>query len=385
MTVIEVNGRSYVTPERSVVAICVDGCEPAYLEDAIAAGVAPTFARWRDTGTWTIAEGAMPSFTNPNNVSIVSGVPPAVHGITGNHFRNARAEDVPMSSRKHLLAPTVLEVLSEHVPVAAFTVKHKLTELLSGGRVRVESAERGLPDPIDPYDPHASLAVLDAGARALEQGVRFLYLTTTDYVQHKHAPGSEEARAFYAAFDARLAALERRAAIVGLTADHGMNDKTKADGSPNVVYLGTILDAAFGERAHVTLPITDPYVVHHGALGGCAMIYFPPHRPLVDHEALAREALEQVAGVERVLDRNHAARELDLHPDRIGDLVVLATKDAVLGKRPEEHDLTHVGRGLRSHGSLHERRVPFAINRRVSTLPSPLRSYDLFDVLLNRA
>ena len=84
MTTVELHGRSYRPPARPTVVVCADGCDPAYIEAGLAAGVLPTIARWQKSGFYALAEAAMPTFTNPNNLSIVTGAPPSVHGISGN-------------------------------------------------------------------------------------------------------------------------------------------------------------------------------------------------------------------------------------------------------------------------------------------------------------
>src|SRR5262249_51696429 len=83
---IEVNGRRYAPPRQRVVVVCVDGCEPAYLDRAVDAGAMPWLASARAAGTSLVGDCVMPSFTNPNNLSIVTGAPPSVHGISGNYF-----------------------------------------------------------------------------------------------------------------------------------------------------------------------------------------------------------------------------------------------------------------------------------------------------------
>src|SRR3984893_18409351 len=125
---IELNGRSYRLPTRPTVVVCADGCDPAYLDAGIAAGVLPTVARWREAGYYALAEAAMPTFTNPNNMSIVTGTPPAVHGISGNFTldRDSRAE-VMMTDPKMLRSDTILAVMSQAgVATAAITAKDKL-------------------------------------------------------------------------------------------------------------------------------------------------------------------------------------------------------------------------------------------------------------------
>ena len=101
MNPVELNGRQYRLPSRPVVVICADGCDPSYLESGLAAGVLPTVAKWRDDSFYALADAVMPTFTNPNNMSIVTGAPPAVHGIAGNFAldRDSGAE-VMMTTRR---------------------------------------------------------------------------------------------------------------------------------------------------------------------------------------------------------------------------------------------------------------------------------------------
>src|SRR3546814_19530819 len=76
--------------------------------------------------------------------------------------------------------------------------------------------------------------------------------------------------------DGYCAQLDAAGAVIVLTADHGMNAKHRADGSPNVLYLQSALEEFLGkDRARTILPITDPYVVHHGALSSSATVYLP--------------------------------------------------------------------------------------------------------------
>src|SRR5215467_6644465 len=65
----------------------------------------------RGGGEYGIGRGQMPSLTNPNNMSIVTGAPPGVHGIHGNHYlKPAGAEEqlvdpVSLASTDHLRLP----------------------------------------------------------------------------------------------------------------------------------------------------------------------------------------------------------------------------------------------------------------------------------------
>ena len=106
---VTVNGRAYRWPERPLVVVCVDGCEPDYVNQAIEAGCAPWIASLNGSGTCLTADCVVPSFTNPNNLSIVTGVPPSVHGICGNYFWDAEAgAEVMMNDAKYLRTGTIL-------------------------------------------------------------------------------------------------------------------------------------------------------------------------------------------------------------------------------------------------------------------------------------
>ncbi|HUK63819.1 MAG TPA: alkaline phosphatase family protein, partial [Dongiaceae bacterium] len=234
------------------------------------------------------------------------------------------------------------------------------------------------------YSADLSEFVFAAGVRLLEtQRPDIMYLSTTDYVQHKHAPGTPEADAFYRMMDGYLARLDALGATIALTADHGMNAKTDARGLPQVVYLQDHLDGWLGAgTARVILPITDPYVVHHGALGSFATIYLPAR---ADAAGLAKR-LAALPGVEVVLDRREACARFELPPDRMGDLVVISGRHTVLGTAQSRHDLSGLDAPLRSHGGLTEQQVPMLLNRRVAdTAPGRrLRNFDAFDLALNQ-
>ncbi len=246
----------------------------------------------------------------------------------------------------------------------------------------------GLPLP-DVYSAALSAFVFAAGVRLLEtREIDLMYLSTTDYVQHKAAPGSADANAFYAMMDGYLAQLDALGAIIGLTADHGMNAKhDPVSGAPNVVYLQDRLDGWLG-RAHarVILPITDPYVVHHGALGSFATIYLPQGEGAGAAAAASLAArIAALPGIEIVLDNASASARFELPPDRIGDLVVIGDRATVLGTRADEHDLSGLTVPLRSHGGVSEQTVPLIFNR-VATLGAGrprLRNFDVIDIALN--
>ncbi len=401
---ITVNGRTYGWPARPLVVVCVDGCEPDYLAQAFLAGAMPFLASAAARGASLLGAAVIPSFTNPNNLSIVTGVPPSVHGICGNTLFDVEANaEVMMNDPKWLRAPTILAAVADtgHA-VAVVTAKDKLRRLL-GHKMRgicfsaekadqVTQQENGIDDVVslvgmpvpDVYSAELSEFVFAAGVKLIKaQRPDLLYLSTTDYVQHKHAPGDETANRFYAMFDRYLGELDALGAVFVVTADHGMNAKTRLDASPNVIYLQDLIDEWLGrERSRVILPITDPYVVHHGALGSFATIYLP-----ADVASDVIDRLRALMGIELVLPRAEAAQRFELPPDRIGDIVVVSERSFVLGTSRSRHDLSQLELPLRSHGGISEQRVPLIINRRIEGLDPNRRwrNFDAFDLALNFA
>ena len=401
--VIEANGRGYAVPKTCAIAICLDGCEPAYLDAAIAAGLMPVLKRMRETGTARPAHSVIPSFTNPNNLSIATGRPPAVHGICGNYLYDPdTGEEVMMNDPKFLRAPTVFKAFYDAgKKVAVVTAKDKLRALLGDGLKFADGraicfsseksdtttvAEHGIDNASqwlgrevpEVYSAELSEFVFAAGVKLLKEfQPDIMYLTTTDYVQHKYAPGDAEANAFYEMFDKYLGELDAAGAAIVVTADHGMKPKHKADGSPAVIYLQDVLDEWLGkDAARVILPITDPYVVHHGALGSFATAYLPEDADVAD--VLAR--LGAMEGVIVAIGRKEACERFELPEDRIGDIVVISGENLTLGTSEHRHDLAALEEPLRSHGGLTEQEVPFIVNRVMADLPNKpdLRNFDAF-------
>ena len=405
---IQVNGRSYNWPARPVVVLCIDGSQPGYIEAAAEAGVAPFFAKVLTQGTNRLADCVVPSFTNPNNLSIVTGVPPAVHGICGNYFLDPETGgEVMMNEPRFLRAPTLFQAFqAAGATIVTITAKDKLRRLLGHG---LEMGERGIcfsseladqanlaehgidrvPEMVgqevpDVYSAELSGFVLAAGVKIMaSRRPQLMYLSTTDYIQHKHAPGTPVANDFYALLDGYLGQLDAMDCTIVATADHGMNAKHDETGAPRVIYLQSLLDDWLGaDAARVILPITDPYVVHHGALGSYATAYLPEG---ADRTAIA-ERLRGVSGMELVLDKVEAAERFELPPDRLGDLVLVSIEDHVLGTAPERHDLSALTEPLRSHGGISEQKVPLLMNRTTDLAKGDaLRNFDAFDLALNHA
>ena len=345
----------------------------------------------------------MPSFTNPNNLSIVTGVPPAVHGICGNYFFDPESgEEVMMNDPRHLRVGTILAAFSKAgAKVAVITAKDKLRKLLghemkgicfsSEKADQVTLAENGIEGVLERvgmplpsvYSAELSEFVFVAGVKLMEkERPDLMYLSTTDYIQHKAAPGTPAANDFYAMIDRNLARLDQLGATIVVTADHGMNAKHGADGRPNVIYLQDTLDAWLGKNeARVILPITDPYVVHHGALGSFALVYLPA----AENARAVADRIAALSGIETVLTRAEGAARFELPADRIGDLVVVSRLNTVIGTARDRHDLSGLDVPLRSHGGMSEQKVPLLVNSGVIGHHESRRwrNFDAFDLGLN--
>jgi len=409
---VSVNGVDYRWPLRPVVVVCIDGGDPAYLRRFLAQGTVPNMARFIREGFGAVADGSMPSFTCPNNMSIITGTPTARHGISGNFYLDtATWKPVVMTGPELLRGDTIIARFAEAgAKVVSITAKDKLRKQLGKGLdvtrghvsfssefvERCTMAENGIENVLelvgmakpDMYSMELSLLVLEAGVRLLEaRRPDLLYLSLTDWVQHKWSPEEADARRFYQKLDdcfGRLAALD---ATVALTADHGMNDKSNAAGEPNVIWLQDILDARFGEgETTVICPITDAFVAHHGALGGFVRVWSRG-------QVTARQIIEHIAGIdgiEMALGKATACRMFDMPPDREGDVAVVARQDVCIGTSAKNHDLTGLeGHRLRTHGGVSEAKVPFIVNRplndeyKLRAASSTLKSYEIFDFAIN--
>ncbi len=402
--VVLVNGRQYRLPPHPVVVICLDGSADEYFDAALVRGRMPNLARMCVDGYRGMARAAMPTFTNVNNSSIVTGVPPARHGIGGNFFLDmATGEEVMMNSARFLRVDTLFPHMQRAGRrVAVVTAKEKLRDIFAQGLIEVggiafsaekassaAAATHGI-DQVEAlvgatpeiYSGQASVYVLQAGVALLSEGMAdFLYLSTTDYMQHKFPPEHPEILDFYARLDIEIGRLLDMGALVAITADHGMNAKQLADGSPHVIYLESELTAAFGPGIRVILPITDPYVAHHGALGSFAQVHLPESLSV---QAVCQWCLQR-EGITECHDRETAARLLELPADRSGDVVVSSGRDVVLGRTPDYHDLSALAGALRSHGGRYEEMVPLVfsrpLNRRYAALVAgDVRNFDVFEI-----
>ena len=377
-----INKRKYPNKlKKTSVVICLDGSQKEYLDEASRAKLTPNLDNIIKKGEYFLAHSAIPSFTNPNNISIVTGQPSSFHGICGNFFYTpSTGKEVMMNDPQYLRAPTVFEKYYEQgAKIALVTAKDKLRTLLGNGlkyndnRALCFSAEKsnqatlefngidnvnewlGLPVP-EVYSAELSEFVMAAGVKLMkEYKPDIMYLSTTDYIQHKYEPGHEVANKFYSMFDGYIGQLDDMGAVLVITADHGMKPKSQEDGSPNAIFLQDHLDEFFEKGStKVILPITDPYVVHHGALGSFATIY-----------------LENKNNLEDVIKEIKKIKEIEI---------------MTIGSSIDKHDLSGLNEPLRSHGGLNEREVPFIVNKKMSiNSGKQLYNYDAFYYALMQA
>ena len=189
--------------------------------------------------------------------------------------------------------------------------------------------------------------MLDAGRFILSQSdFDLVYLTTTDYAMHSHAPDEPESARHIAMLDEGIGKLVDALpdARFLVTADHGMSSKSR------MLHLPEGLARA-GIKARAIPIIKDQYTAHHSNLGGCIYIHLEGTN---DNPGPALEVLRNIDGVEEALSREDAASRFKLMPERIGDIMALGGHDVVFGD-PSEVTLPQ---NLRSHGSSHELDIP---------------------------
>ena len=409
---LQLNEIEYTWPKKPVVVVCIDGGDPEYFDSGIEDGIIPNIEDFMKNGFYAVSKGSMPSFTCPNNMSIVTGSEPVTHGISGNFYLDrSTGEPVVMTGPELLRTCSIMSEFSRKgARVVSITAKDKLRRQLqkgmdlSGGSVSMSSQfadqctmkENGIEDALefvgrpqpDMYSADLSLFVLDAGIKLLEEKrPDILYLSLTDFIQHTHAPGTPVANQFYSDMDARFGRLRELGAVVALTADHGMGDKANENGEPNVIWLQDILDKELGEGlTKVICPITDAFVGHHGSLGGFVRVYITGE---TKRERIL-EITENITGIEKVWTAENVAEELELPVDREGDIAIAGDKKTVIGGRQLDHDLSALkGQRLRTHGSLHEAHVPIVLSEPLNDAYArkaeqiPLRSNQIFDFAIN--
>jgi len=357
-------------PRRKILIVLVDGFGPDYLERS----EMPNLKRICRDGGFKIGKSVIPSVTNVNNASLVTASFPKDHGITTNfHFDRATGKSFEMESSKFLLRPTIFERARRiGWRTALVTSKDKVRTLCARGAdlsVSAEKPESAMIDVIGKqesmYSPDVNFWTFRAARHLLKTGnVDLLYLSTTDYMMHTYAPEEEPSLRHLATLDKMLADIvdDHPKIELYMTADHGMNAKTEA------VDLALALKSKSIEAEAVPI-IRDKHVTHHQNLGGACYVYLKRIADL----GKSIEALKATAGIEEVYDAKTAAKLFHLHPNRIGDIFVLAEKHVAMG------DLSFLREPakVRSHGSRHEASVPLIVFGRKAAMAGYEYNVDL--------
>lgn len=347
--------------EPTTVIIMIDGLDPDYLESC----PAPNLEQMARDGFKTEAKAVMPTVTNVNNVSLITASYPEGHGITSNYWLNRDAghdsgeepseepSEVYMESGEFIQKETMFQrATSQGARSLLVTAKDKLRRLLGDGATLSVSSEqppdwvvKGVGEPPPIYSVDVNQWVVNAAKFIMgREQFDLAYVTTTDYAMHTYAPEEPESQRHIKILDEAIGKLVESIPQVQvlITADHGMSAKDTMINLPEVL-------SSHGIKGRAVPIIKDMYTVHHSNLGGCIYVYLEPGD--LDR---AVEIMKQLDGVDDALPRQDAARRFKLMPQRIGDVMVLGSPGVVFGDS-QEVDLPP---NLRSHGSLHEDRVP---------------------------
>ena len=358
-------GSSYSAHSKSqrTVVVMFDGFGLDYL----AQSEMPTLRRWQREGLYKSVKGVMPSVTNANNSSICCGAFPEEHGITGNsYFDFSTGHEEYMETANLLLAPTLFEHAARHgVSSALLSSKKKTISLLSRGTTISLTAEEAPKEWVDRLGPAPAIysreinywtfrAAIDILKRRPD--IQCLYVHTTDYPMHTWAPETLESKEHLKTIDTLLgeACAAAPDAAFLLTADHGMNHKTRAyDLDKTLAAAGTPIRISISAER-------DRYFKHHLGLGGTAWVYLNHPEDAEEKEKVSK-ALVGLAGIESVLTRDEAVAKFKLYGPRIGDLCVFGDRNTVFGQM--EQPGSELPATYRSHGSMHELDIPlFAFN-----------------------
>ena len=353
---------------RKILIVCIDGFGPEYLKMS----PTPTMDRIAKEGSFAVGRSVVPSVTNINNISIITGSPPGVHGITSNYwFDRENGDEYYMESPDFLLAETVLQKAKKNgKSTALLTAKRKLMGLLNTGSDYSLTAEDPPPEMAEKLGPSPGIYTPDINVwlfkalllTLIDRDPDVVYCTTTDYAMHKFAPDHETSKRHIGALDAVLGEIidKQPHREIYVTADHGMSEKT----------VGLDVEKILAENgiASRAIPvIKDRYTEHHQNLGGTSYVYLEATDSLPEAEA----ALKECWGIEAVFVKEDAAERFELMADRIGDLLVLGEKEVVFGS----FDQARVDVNVRSHGSLHENQVPMLVYGNTSVRDGD-RNYD---------
>ncbi len=344
---------------RKALVFLVDGFDPAYVQPARMPRLAALMAQ----GAATLdGRGVLPSLTNVNHVSLLTGTYPERHGLSTNfYFDRATWSERFMDEVDFVKEPLLFERFrAAGWSTGLVTAKEKLTRLLRRGldhcvdmKSHPEPFRAAAGAPPDVFSLEINLWVLRMAREvATRLAPDLLYVATTDYPQHKLAPEEPPMQAYLAEQDQALGRLldvyDLADTVVIFTADHGMNAKPRSLSPVRVL-------AEAGIDAHGVPLIRDGLYAHHRDLGGALYLYFRDAGAVGD----ARALLGRTPGVDQVVERAEAGTDR-LPGDRVGDLICWGARDTALGiwaEGPARREET----GLRSHGSKHEQRIPMIV------------------------
>jgi phosphonoacetate hydrolase len=357
----------------SLLFICLDGWDPSYLKNIRL----PSLNRIKEAGAFRLIDAAVPTLTNVNHVSMLTGAYPEKHGITGNYgFARESGNYFYIDSPEFIKEPLItVRFRKAGFKTVLLTVKAKLEGLLSTGMSLSLSAESAPPEwvkrfgpPGDIYSAEANLWLFKVACELLEEpGPKFIYLTSSDWITHAFGPGSPEANDYFARVDKAIGEILERFPKINLcvTADHGMNDKSTALDPGRLLTHNGI--------GAVTVPlIRDRYVVHHKNLGGACCVFLNEQKYVQD----AVSFISSCPGVENAVDAATAASTYRLPRNLIGDIFILGDRKTVFGALAEPESVVRV----RSHGSLHEQKIPFFGYGPVFGTANPRHNKDLLSL-----
>ncbi len=357
-----------MSKKRKILIVMMDGFDPAYLQASDMPNTKQMIAR----GFYKTVKGVMPSVTNVNNTGICCGGPPKLHGITANSYFDLQTrKEEYMDKAAMVLAPTVFERADKvGLKSALMTAKKKTQSLLrTGASIRLaaeapQEAEGGQIDWVarlgpapDIYSPEINHWLFRATQIVLnETDTDLAYFHTTDYPMHMEPPWGEMSQFHLSEWDRLLGETlnEHTDLEVYMSADHGMNFKS-------LCYdLNKVLPKRGVEIFFAMSAERDPYVKHHRTYGGTAFVWL--NEP-GDFERVA-DACRRLEGVEAVYDRYTAAARFELHPDRIGDMLVTGDINTVFGPVDKDEGIEQLPQGFRTHGGSDEANVPLIVYNR---------------------
>ena len=334
----------------TTVLICIDGFDPEYLQ----ACETPNITQLGKKGFLKTGQSMMPSVTNVNNVSLVTGEYPQAHGINSNYWVNPdTGEETYLESSEYVLIETLFQRATRMGKTSVMiSSKDKLRTLIGDGATHAFSSEQPLEEVVEAIGEPPQIYSLEVNGWIIRAAnhimssrqVDVMYIATTDYAMHTYPPEDPHSQKHMSILDDAIGDLVEAHPDITLmiTADHGMSTKTR------MVDIKSALEGR-GIKANPVPIIKDRYVVHHSNLGGCMFVYLD--KGDVDE---AMKVLQGTPGVYSAIGREEAASRFKLHPERLGDILVNGEKDVVFGD-PSQVEMRP---GLRSHASVHERRVP---------------------------